>query len=458
MRRVILPALLAVTGCAYYNGVYNAKSAAKTADRLISRGESFNASQEYALSAAIADTVLVRHPRTRWRPEALYLAGRGYALSGECARARAHLDEYLAIEGQPRERREHALVARAACLLAGNQLLAADTILAPLLESPNEDIRGEAALWAGRAALQLGDLDRAQSLLARAPGTAAAWEFLAAALRGGDLADAESLLVSRATAGDWRPEVQQHVRALWNAGRHEGAVKIADLYARSRAPTAERVRLRFLVSELAAGSGDTSVARVQAVEAQRLGISPAVEAEARARLLALRIRELDQFADVEAAIARDSARAQSSPLLNRLRDHTSLIRLLLANPNIAGAHLFLAAEIARDSLRAYRLAHTFLRAVERDYGDYEIAARALLAARAMFPESTAVYESRVREKWENSAATHALLGLDPSASTQRSEDAQLRNAWSYMLRQWSDTLRARRAADSIAAAGGVRRQ
>ena len=82
MRRAIPFLVLAAGGCAYYNGVYNAKASAKTADRQFVRGESYAASQAYTLSATTAETVLVRHPRSRWRPEALYLAAFDIARSG----------------------------------------------------------------------------------------------------------------------------------------------------------------------------------------------------------------------------------------------------------------------------------------------------------------------------------------------------------------------------------------
>jgi hypothetical protein len=368
------------------------------------------------------------------------------------------MDEYLALANEPSDRRERALVAKAACLVTNNQLLAADTVLTPLLESRDADVRAQAAFWAGRSAMLLGDVDRAQTLLSKAPGSAAAWEFLTTALARGDMVRAESLLILRAEAGDWRSEVRRHVSDLWAAGRVEGATRIVDLYGRSGVSTPERVSLRFLVSDLAAMSGDTALARLEATEAQRLGVSPATDADARARVLALNIRQFDLLPDVFAAIARDSVRAAGSPLLRRIRDNLTIMNLLLANPHLSGAHLFLAAEIARDSLRAYKLAHAMFRAVERDYGEYEIAARALLAARAIYPDSAQAYEARVLAKWDSSSAAFALKGLDPAFSTQRAEDGALRTSWEFVMRQWSDTLRYRRTQDSIAAAQGVRRQ
>lgn len=457
MRRLLPLVLICASGCAYYNGVYNAKAAARTADRQFVRGEGYLAAQSYLLSAAKAETVLARHPRTRWRPEALYVAGRGFALAGECGRGLIRLGEYLATAPASSRERDRALIARASCLV-GTQVLAADTVLRPLLQSGDATVRAEASLWAGRAALQIGDAERAEELLARAPGNAAAWEFVAAALQSGAFERAESLLVARAQAGDWRTDVLRHLRTLWGAGAFEGAVRVADLYGASRAPTADRVAIRFLMSDLAAAAGDTALARRQATEAQRLGFSAAIDADARARLLAIRVRELETMSDVDAVLARDSVRARGTTILRRLTDNLSLIRMLLNNPDFRGAHLFLAAELARDSLHAYRLAHTFFRTVERDHGDHTIAARALLAARKMFPESTQVYDARIVAKWDSSSAAFSILGLDPAYSRINVEDAALSRAWRVVMMQWADTIRARKLADSLAAANAIRRE
>jgi hypothetical protein len=306
--------------------------------------------------------------------------------------------------------------------------------------------------------MRLGDPDKAEKLLASVPGSVASWESLDAAMKSGNYARAESLLSARAVAGDLRPDVAAHVRTLWGADAHDAAVHIVDLYGTSGAGTADRVNLRFMISDLAALAGDTALARRQALDAQRLGLSAAVDADARARLLALRLREFDQLAEVDALVARDSARAKGSPILKRLKDNLTLVTILLGNPDAAGAHVFLAAEIVRDSLHAYRLAHAMFRSIEREYPDYEIAARALLAAARMFPESTAAYHARILQRWDSSSAAFALKGLDPLRSKKVQEDGALNKAWRFAMNVWADTLKARKTADSLALINAARRQ
>ncbi|HKS07387.1 MAG TPA: hypothetical protein VJR92_13865 [Gemmatimonadaceae bacterium] len=459
MRRTAAPFLLVVLcGCAYFNAVYDAKTAARSGDKQMRAGESYSATNAFRQSAVTAETILYRHPKSRWRAEALYLAGRGFALAGDCGPGLRRLGEYLALPDQPTERRERAEVARASCLYAANQLLPAQELLRPLLESKDENVRHDAALWGGRAALGMGNVDRAQELLATVPGSVALWEFMTAAFGRNDLATAESLLVSRARAGDWRSDVPRYVTTLWTAGRTMPAITIIDLYGRSRAPVGDRVALHFLASDLAAGIGDTAQARRQVISAQRIGVAAAVDAEARARLLALRIRELDQLADVEAAIVRDTSRTRGTKLAPQLRDHVIRMKLFLSGLNVGGVGVYHAAEIARDSLHAFKLAHGMFLSIERDFGDFSLAARALLASRTMFPESTAVYEARVIEKWPRSGGAFALNRADSSLAAMRGEDRQLSRAWDFVARQWDDTIKARRAADSVAAAQGNRRQ
>lgn len=440
-------------GCAYFNGIYNSKTAASSADHQFARGEEFSAADSYRVSAARAETVLARHPKSRWRAQALYLAGRGHAFSQECGQALPRLEEYLAIADEPREQRERALIARASCLLYNRELIPADTILEPLLDSEDAEIRAEATLWSGRVALALGDAARAAQLLSRVAGGAGTWEFIGAAFDQRDFATAESLLVARATEGDWRSEVPRRVRDLWNAGRQDGAVRIVDAYGRSRASPTNRVSLHFLMSDLAAQAGDTALARRQAIEAGRVGVTASFESDVQARLLAIRIRELDAISDVYAALSRDSARASGSPIYRRIQDNLMLMRLCLSRVTGNGSEVFVAAEVVRDSLRANRLAHAMFKSIERDFPEYEIAARALLAAGRLVPDSADVYRERITARWPYSFAAARLTGTSLDSSTVRGEDAALSTAWRFATTQFADSLRERRRADSIAAAG-----
>jgi hypothetical protein len=450
--------LVAVGGCAYFNGVYNAERTGTRGERQWAAGEYATAVDSFRQSAAHAETVLVRFPKSRWRNEALFLSARGAAFAGDCASARPRLTEYLAVPGEPSERVDRARLASAICLYEDNKFLPADSILRTLLDHPEPPVRDVSAMYSARIAVALGDPDRAQTLLSRIPGTAAAWENIDAAFLAVDYAAAESLLVTRAAAGDWRSEVPRRVAALWAAGRYDGVVEVATRYAQSRAPTTNRAQLLLLTSDLAAQRGDTATARRLVLEARRIGVSSQVEAPVAARLLGLRLSGLSELSDVRLALARDSMLARGTPELRRISNGMLLIELCLKRADRYGAGIFLAAEFARDSLRAPLLAHSLFTMVEREQPDSPIAARALMAAAQLLPDSAAVYEARVLAEWPMAGVSARLRGLSPrDSSTQSGEDGALNQAFVVITTQFADSMRAlvrgdsARRADSIAA-------
>ncbi|MHB0963306.1 MAG: hypothetical protein ACYC5V_08885, partial [Gemmatimonadaceae bacterium] len=165
LRQFLLPSALcllpSVSACAYYNGIYNAKSELTTGERLARAGREAEAGSHYAAAAAKAETVLVRHPRTRWRPQALSIAARASAFSGDCASARPRLAEALALPAPDATERDRLLVAQGVCEVREARPVSALAILEPLSERGQTAVRPVAALWAARAAIALGDADRA---------------------------------------------------------------------------------------------------------------------------------------------------------------------------------------------------------------------------------------------------------------------------------------------------------
>jgi hypothetical protein len=179
IRAVLLPStvycLLSLSACAYYNGIYNAKSEARAADKLSRAGREGEAAGRYATAAAKAESVLVRYPRTKWRGEALLVTARALAFSNDCSAARPRLAEALALPALRAEQREPLLVARAACdVREAHPGLALET-LEPLASRGLPATRPLAALWAARAAISLGDAERARRVLGALDAGAAQW-------------------------------------------------------------------------------------------------------------------------------------------------------------------------------------------------------------------------------------------------------------------------------------------
>ena len=161
---------------------------------------------------------------------------------------------------------------------------------------------------------------------------------------------------------------------LWGSERRDAAVRIVNLYGHSGAPGVNRVALHLMTSDLAADIGDTALARRQPSK-RSASASRRPWKRRRARLLALRIRELELLTDVDAAYMRDSTRIHGTTLQKRIADDLLLIHMFLSGPNEGGAGVFNAAELARDSLRSYPLAHALFLSVERDFPDFQTAAR-----------------------------------------------------------------------------------
>jgi hypothetical protein len=109
---LVFAAWLVGSGCVYYNGIYNAQAEARLADAKLRRDNDGEAVTRFQRSAAIAETVLVRHPKSQWRNRALYIAARSGAMAAQCERAVPRLEQLLGgatLNGTERTRARLAL-------------------------------------------------------------------------------------------------------------------------------------------------------------------------------------------------------------------------------------------------------------------------------------------------------------------------------------------------------------
>lgn len=430
-------------GCAYFNGIYNAREAEQSADRLMKRGNEEAARGAYLTSAAKAETVLVRHRKTRWRPTALYLAGRGGALGGDCAHAIPRLQEYLALAGEPVERRDRAEIALASCEMRAGRLREARARLGPLAESRQREIARDAALWAARTEIQLGDLDAALRHLQRVDAAAAQWELAGASIEVGEWTRAESLLVIRAGRGDYRETALDAISALWAAGRADEAEAIVRRYDRAGAAAAPRVRLHLRVADLAMASGRDSLAQQHLLSAMELSRDASVDHESAARLMLVRIAQSDSLEQIRRWVEGARREAEGTAMYRRVADNLLLVDMLRSN-SVLGTGTFLAAEVVRDSLRAPKVAHAlFLKVGAEESGGRKlpVAATALLAAADLMPDSAAIYKARVKRDYGGTPAALILDGEDPSTLPMwRVMDDQFRAVWTRVTRLQKDSL------------------
>lgn len=444
-RAALLLAGLPLAGCAYFNGIYNARQAEQKGDALLRAGRSADAGSLYTVAATKAESVLAHHPGSRWTGDALLIAGWSWAMAAQCDRAEPRLSAFLIRSPEEEPRLARATLALAVCRVRQGRYAEGRALLAPLTKFPDRRVAGDAALWAALASVSLGEPDSARAYLRGAHDARnearAEWALARAFLDRGDVTAAESLLVRRAADGDFRPDLLEALRTLWEAGRAPAVSRIVTRYDASRAPAEDRAHLHLLAGELALASDRDSLARVHLAAAQRLSRDSAVVREAHARLTLAELRGVSSLVDVETIIARGREGAAGTPLQRRLDNNLLLLRMLYDHDDYTGASLFLAAEVARDSLRALALARTLFTEVTTLPGS-PLAAKALLAARQLEPDSAAA--SRARADTVVAGAAFGSLA-DPhepaTAPTFDPEALLLQRTWATVTARYADSLR-----------------
>jgi tetratricopeptide (TPR) repeat protein len=317
MRLVPLLALLPLAGCAYFNGIYNARQAERKGDALRRSGRTAEAESVYAIAAAKAESVLVRYPHSRWRGDALFIAGWSWAMASRCSRAEPHLEAFLTRGEVTETALARATLALAACRVQEGEAAQGRALVAPLVHSPDRHLANEAAVWAALASARLGELDSTQAYLRQVAGrparARAAWMVVGALLKRGDLPAAESILVQRAAQGDYQHDLLRTLRALWNAGGAERVARIVERYDSSRISSDDRARLHLLMGELALAAGRDSTARVHLMIARSLARDTVVLQDASAGLTQAELASLTSLVDVANVVARGHERGGGEP-------------------------------------------------------------------------------------------------------------------------------------------------
>ena len=440
--RAAIGVLLIASGCAYYNGVYNARHADRAAERALLDGDDSAAVRNFALAAAAAETVLARYPQSRWAPEAMMLAGRGLAFTGSCGTALNRLDAYRRRVRDPRDR-DRAALASGQCLTTAGRYAEALSVLAPLLTVREREVAVPAARLSARAHLALGDDASAARVLSRVDAGAAEWLLARDALGVGRLARAESLLARRVAIGDVRGDLPDMLRRLWTAGDSAAALRLAVAVSASRAPTPGKARVRLAIGELLAGAGRDAEAREALAMVPRLSADSVVVSRARDLMSQLALASATSLDEVSEQLKKP----RGSDV--RLANAALLARVLVREDPITGAGRFLAGEVARDSLRAARLARSLFITIP---AASPLSAKGWLAAAALAGDSAGAYVAQARRRWPNSPYVLAVDGRDSSDSLAIAvPELALRAAWTHAIVVYGDSLTSRRAAATGAA-------
>lgn len=440
------------SGCVYYNGVYNAEAFARKGDARLRRDLEAEATAEFQQSAARAESVLVRHPTSKWRTRALYLAGRGAALGGNCDGAVPRLREFLSLADVPPGDRDRARVALAACDLRATELVTARARVDSVLAAPHATLRQEdlrqARIWGARAALTQGALDAVPVYLGDLQSDVLPWELIGASVGARQFARAESLIVQRAQRGEYREDVVRAVREMGMADDFAGAERIVESYDRVRVREVSRAQLHYTLGEQLLRAGRDTVARRHFAQARELAPNDTIiSRESLVRLTfvdARRTRSLRQF---DSVLARVDSAGWRTVYGRRAAEQMLLLRLLNQQTDPSGAAAFLAAEVVRDSLRAPWLAASLFTSLARSSENAPVAPHAWYAASTLEPDSAADWQRLITSRYGFSSVAARLRGEDPASRPDFvSTPELLRFTWTEAVRKWSDSLRVLRAA------------
>jgi hypothetical protein len=134
VKRLPLVLVLLALGCAYYNGVYNAKRLASDARKAEKDGRTLEANGLWGRVALQAESTLARHPSSKWADETR-LAGNRTGPAQECEQAVPILDKVLASTADLKMRDEAALL-NGTCRESLGDAEGASRVYARMMDSP----------------------------------------------------------------------------------------------------------------------------------------------------------------------------------------------------------------------------------------------------------------------------------------------------------------------------------
>jgi hypothetical protein len=411
-RAAVLGLLLVTVGCVYYNGMWSAKRLAKDARRFERNGQDAEAKLAWARAAEKAESVVVRHPRSRWADEALVLQGEGRAGSGDCVGAAPILaDAMTKIDDVGL--RERAQLAAAGCALARGDLAAAGRGATPLLASGDAHRRSRAADLVGRAALARGDLAAAVDLLARSQEPGAAPARVRALIAAGRLEEAEAALQRPPSASGRFPEadwVGVFGELAAAAGPAAASRAVARFVPERRIPSGARARLLLADGDRLQAAGFVDSAQARYAAATALVPDSAEGGRARVRTLQLQANAAARVEDLATSRAALEALQQGGGAgALEARALLQLIARVVA-PGESDADRFRAAELARDSLGAPRLAANLYLDFARSHPASLFAPKAIVAALLLAPTEADSLLAALDSVYSASPYTQALHG------------------------------------------------
>ena len=413
-------AILAVTAvllsdCAYYNGMYNTNRLVRSARKAERDGRPFEASNLWGQVIVRAESVAVRHPHSKYAAQATVLRGLAMSRLGQCATAVEPLSQANLLP--PGDLAEEATLALGRCRMETGDAASADLAFRELIDSKDPVVHAEAQFQHARALRMTGNYDEAAALL-RDDKTARANDELLLALAGaGRDSAADSLTTALLASGDTTRKWDSLVTIV---GRENptSAGRLVDRLSGQPGVAPQVLSRRLYEDGLRLEAIDSARAVARFKEAARSG--PVTEGGARASLRLIR-RDIAGASAVEAlAPAADtlrvllSKRTVTSPEVADLLAAITRVRVAADSGGASfpqgDLRLFLAAELARDTLEAPRVSGSLFRRIVVEWPTSPYAPKALLAAEMIDSTWADSAQALLAERYTDSPYLAAVRG------------------------------------------------
>jgi tetratricopeptide (TPR) repeat protein len=334
--------------------------------------------------------VVVRHPTSKYAEQANVLRGIALARMGQCEAALVPLSRAALMPHS--DLSEEADLATGRCQMAAGNSEAGQAAYNSLLDSRNPERRAEARFQHARALRQQGHFRAALATLEGIHDPRATDERILALAGAGQLAQALTLADSLVARGDTAKAWDSLVVAL---GRESPVAASALLDKLQALPVrSPEMRARQLLDDgIRLAQSDTAAAARRFREVVELSGTREAAGRARLQLVSLELRRVHGPEQLPPII--DSLKAMSSRFETITEESTQLGDAVSAVHEAATTvtwetprgdlRLFLAAEMARDSMEALDLARNLFRRILDDYPNSAYGAKVVLAVQQLDP-------------------------------------------------------------------------
>jgi tetratricopeptide (TPR) repeat protein len=416
--------VLSLVGCVYYNGMYNANRLANSARKAERDGRTFEATSLWGQVATKAESVVVRHPTSKYAEEAAILRGVALARMGQCEPALSALSR-VAVARVSTELSEEAWLATGRCQVTLGNIAAADVAFARVLDSKNAGRRRESRFQRARTLRYLGNYAEAIQALEGNSEPRAARERLLSLAGAGQLPAAMALADSLIARGDTAQPWDSLVTSLGQQNAASASLLVDRLRGLSgRSP---EIRARWLLEDgLRLMDSDTARASSRYKEAIVVGGSGAAAGRASLELARLNLRTITEPRELSTWISklRELSTQHQVVASDIMLLSATLAGVLAASDSSAPGsaegdlRLFLAGETARDSLQAPRLAETIFIRILNEWPDSPYAPKAVLAAQQLNPVWADSARALLETRYISSPYLAMIRGEDTSAYRQ----------------------------------------